>query len=368
MTDAAVQLPAVPAVTRPARRRTRRVERLLRWEFWPASVVYAPLWPFIALCAVRHRGITSCGACNTHPALRVLVGESKSAILGALPAERTISSALIRPANSESRTRTLVSIMRERSWSWPLVLKPDSGERGAGVRLIQSDAGALEYFRLFDDPVLVQPYDPGPFEAGIFYIRPPGSPRGRIFSITDKVFAVVTGDGARSVAELVHDHPRYRLQADVHLRRLGSDAARVPCSGESVAICMAGNHCQGTMFLDGAGLITPDLESAIDDIAQRVPGFHFGRFDVRYSDPAELRAGRGFRIVELNGLFSESTNIYDPSFTFWSAQRTLRRQWEWAYRIGAANIAAGAPRPTLREAVSLLRARNRWSREQQTSD
>src|SRR5690348_17795168 len=41
------------------------------------------------------------------------------------------------------------------------------------------------------------------------------------------------------------------------------------------------SHCKGTMFRDGAHLITPRLERAIDEIAQSCDGFFFGRFDVR---------------------------------------------------------------------------------------
>ncbi len=66
-----------------------------------------------------------------------------------------------------------------------------------------------------------------------------------------------------------------------------------------------------------------------------------GRFDVRYSDPGEFKAGRDLAIVELNGVTSESTNIYDPSRSLLSAYRTLYCQWELLYGIGAANRARG---------------------------
>ena len=95
------------------------------------------------------------------------------------------------------------------------------------------------------------------------------------------------------------------------------------------------------MFKDGEHLRTPALERVIDTIAQSFPGFFFGRFDVRYADPETLRRGEGFRIVELNGVTSESTNIYDPDWSLLRAYRTLFRQWAIAYRIGAAVRRAG---------------------------
>lgn len=71
--------------------------------------------------------------------------------------------------------------------------------------------------------------------------------------------------------------------------------------------------------------------------ARRFGGFFVGRFDVRYSDEAEFRAGRGFAIVELNGVASESTNLYDPAWPLWRAYRTLFRQWALLFRIRDAN-------------------------------
>ncbi len=225
----------------------------------------------------------------------------------------------------------------QHAWTWPIVLKPDVGERGRGVKLIANRQEAETYLRTTLDPVIAQAFHPGPYEAGIFYVRHPAEPSGRIFSLTDKCFASVTGDGQSALRTLIHRHPRYRLQAPVFLKRLGADAHRVPGRGEQVSIGFAGNHCQGTMFLDGRHLITPALINAIDAIARRTPGFFFGRFDIRYTDPAKLAAGRGFQIVELNGLLSESTNIYDPSTRFWHAQRVLREQWRLAYEVGASN-------------------------------
>jgi hypothetical protein len=109
------------------------------------------------------------------------------------------------------------------------------------------------------------------------------------------------------------------------------------------------------MFLDGEALITPELVASIDGIARQTSGFYFGRFDIRYSDVDALKAGRGFQIVELNGLLSESTNIYDPNMGFFRAQGILRHQWQWAYRIGQAMRPRGARNPALAEILAVCR-------------
>jgi len=219
-------------------------------------------------------------------------------------------------------------------------VKPDVGERGVGVRWAQGPADVETYLAHEAGAIVLQQAHDGPFEVGLFYIRHPDAPRGHLFSITEKRFPVVTGDGRASVADLIGRHPRYRLQADVFLARL-ADADRVPAAGETVRLGRAGNHCQGTEFRDGHHLRTPALEAAIERIARHLDGFHFGRFDVRYASPGALARGEGFAIVELNGVTSEATHIYDPDATLVAAWRTLMAQWSLAFEIGAANRARG---------------------------
>ena len=66
-------------------------------------------------------------------------------------------------------------------------------------------------------------------------------------------------------------------------------------------------------------------------------------------DEQAFREGRDLAILELNGVTSESTNIYDPSWSLWRAYRTLWKQWSIAYRIGDLNRRAGHRVSTLGE-------------------
>jgi hypothetical protein len=234
-------------------------------------------------------------------------------------------------------------------------LKPDASQRGAGLKLAQSEADVRNYLEQFQSAVIVQPYHAGPFEAGVFYYRIPGEASGKIFSITDKQFPVIVGDGVSTLEQLIWKHPRFRMQAGTFLKRHVEQAERVLAEGEIFRLAIAGNHCQGTKFCDGQRLYTPKLERAIDAIACRFRGFYIGRFDVRYSDVDAFRAGRGLAVVELNGVTSESTNIYDPANSLWSAYCTLFRQWEFIYRIGNANRGRGIKQSTLAELVRCVR-------------
>lgn len=332
-----------------------RFDRLSRWEFWPSWAVYAPLVPYIAWLGVRHGGLTVCTACNPAIPLGGIVGESKSEILRLLPREWVAPFAVIEPGAAREREAVLGTFIEERRCGWPIVLKPDRGERGEGVRIVGSSSEAAAYLEIQSDRVIAQAYHPGPFEAGVFFVRDPRAPHGFVFSITDKRFPFVIGDGRATVADLIDAHPRFCRQRTAHLAALAERAHEVPARGERVPITRLGNHCRGTMFLDGSAMITPELGAAFERIVAATPGLNFGRFDVRYGDAEEFGRGGGFSIIEFNGLLSESTNIYDPGFGYWGAQRVLREQWRWAFEVGRGNIEQGARPATLTEVIRAIR-------------
>lgn len=333
-------------IARPGQRRhwgrfRARVERWRRWEFWPSAVLYLPVALHVARLAIKHGGLGTLTAANPAIPDGGFVGESKASILAQLPEEWTLRAHLIPDGGDEARLEDLRQLVELGEHSFPLILKPDAGQRGAGVRLVRSLDEARAYLSEQPGAIVAQEFHEGPFEAGIFYYRRPGELRGRIFSVTDKRFPIVTGDGLSTLEELIWSHPRYRLQGDLFVRRHASDLHRVLAGGERLRLAIAGNHCQGTTFLDGAGLLTPSLEARVDAIARQMPGFYIGRFDVRYRDREAFRRGEDLAIVELNGVTSESTNIYDPSFTLIDAWRVLCRQWTLVFEIGAANRRRG---------------------------
>ena len=67
---------------------------------------------------------------------------------------------------------------------------------------------------------------------------------------------------------------------------------------------------------------------------------------------SDFRRGRNFKVVELNGVTSEATHIYDPAHGLLHAYKVLFRQWRLAFEIGAQNRARGT-RPT--PLIELLR-------------
>ena len=345
---------------RPAWRTRRRAlgwfRRKTRWEFWPPWLAYIPVLPYLLYLGIRHRSLTLFTAANPGIPSGGFVGESKSAILSHLAAVPDFV-LLSGDAPANARFGAVKEFLAIRGLSYPVVLKPDVGERGAGVVIARNDGDVARYFRTAEGDTIAQKYAPG-LEFGIFYYRYPGQSRGRIFSITGKRFPSVVGDGSSTIAELVLRDERAVCLAGLYLGRLRRAADEAPAAGEVVALAELGSHCRGAIFLNGSHLETEALRSAVDAVARAHPGFFFGRFDVRSPSIRDFQAGR-FQVLELNGVSAEATHIYDPSVSLREAYRVLFLQWRIAFAIGAVNRDAGHPPMTLREFLALLAKRFR---------
>ncbi len=328
-----------------ARQFSARLGRWTHWEFWPMWLFYPPVALYYLWLAVKYRGAMLPTAANPGIFSGGIVGESKMATLTDLmhtSPEFTAEAELLAGDSAKGRLISLREICERRNISHPFILKPDLGQRGAGIKLIRSEAQAEAYLQTTRAPLLVQRFAAGPQEAGIFYYRFPGEARGRIFAITEKIFPAITGDGKSTIAELIWRDDRARFMANKYLQRLGSRQNEVPAAGETQPLVQAGNHAQGCIFRDGMRWNTPALEERIDEISKNVSGFFIGRYDLRFASEEDLRAGKNFQIIELNGAAAEATSIYDARNSLWSAYRTLFRQWELVFAIGAENRRRGA--------------------------
>lgn len=326
-----------------------RFKKILRWEFWPAALFYIPVAAKFIFLAIKYRSLTLPTAANPGMHLGGLIGESKFEPLSELARSHPDAVAetyLVPFENAQQQVAQILRLRESAHLAYPLVLKPDVGQRGFGFQIIHSDDDVKSYVERFSRDVLVQAYAPGPLEAGVFYYRFPDQDQGRIFSITDKVFPVITGDGQRTLEELIFGDPRASLIAGTYLKRFDAQRRRILAPGEGLRLVDAGNHCQGAIFLDGLRLISPALESRIDEISKSIRGFYIGRYDVRYASEEAFKEGRDFQIVELNGVSAEATSIYDPKNSLINAYRTLFRQWEMIFAIADQNRRRGL-RPSM---------------------
>jgi hypothetical protein len=346
------------AAYRARRRLVGWLKRLLRWEFWPPYMFYPPVIAYIAYLGIRFRSLTLFTAANPAMPAGGFVGESKHEILNHLKNGNLTNTdwalpcwTILQGEDPARRVEQALAFMQSHELSFPVVLKPDAGQRGSGVVIVRSSQQLQEYFGRMPLPTILQEYVPG-MEFGVFYVRYPDDEHGRVFSVTEKQMPVVVGDGRRTLEEMILADDRAVCMADFYLRKNSRRAQEVPSAGESVQLVEIGTHCRGAIFLDGSYAITPALRETVQKIADGFDGFFFGRFDIRVPTVEDFMAGRNLKIIELNGVTSEATHIYDPKLSLFQAYRVLFEQWRIAFEIGQQNRKRGV-RPS--SAIELIR-------------
>lgn len=339
----AIDLAAQPYHAPLAERLAIRWNRLRRWEFWPAWLFYIPIVGYILWLGLRYRQPTAFTASNPAFESGGVVGESKAVALAGLMARapdlvasfELLGFALPLAVRLE-RAQAFVA-----DGGYPVVLKPDIGSRGRGVVVIRDQTALIAYLTRASGDVLVQRYIGGD-EFGVFVYRHPEDGKAVIYSITQKCFPTVSGDGERTLAQLIAADGRARLIAPLLWRRFATRLHEIPARGETFALVEIGAHCRGSLFLDASSLKTPQLTAAMARVFDAIPGFHFGRLDLRCPSAEALSAGRDLRILEVNGVTAEAAHIYHPGTPLLTGYRSMFRQWKIAFEIGAANAAQGA--------------------------
>ena len=323
------------------------VKRKIHWEFWPLWFFYPPIVLYILYLGIRYRSFTLFTAANPGIDMGGLVGESKLDILNSLNDDEGFVATfhgIMPAADVNERFMSLQQFMTGEAIQYPVILKPDMGERGKGVQKIYSDEEAIEYIKKENRLIIAQEYARGS-EFGVFYYRYPNEESGKIFSITDKQFPTIIGDGYRSLHRLIIDDNRAVAMARHYFKANQGRLHDVPDAGQIIKLVDIGTHSRGAIFLDGEAVYSQALEATIDRISKRFKGFYFGRFDIRTDSIEAFRDGCDFKIVELNGVTSEATHIYDPKNSVWYAYKTLMNQWKIAFEIADQNRKKGI-RPT----------------------
>jgi len=332
-----------------------KLRRAIRWEFWPMWVFYTPIVIYIISLVIRFKGLTFL---SVNPGLPMsgLIGERKAQSLDYLKGSEFLArfELIDHDQSLEQKITKAKEIMEEFKVAYPVVLKPDFGQRGADVAVVRSDNELTSYLSKTNTNILLQEHIGGE-EFGVFYMRYPSDGYSHIYSITEKTFPVIYGDGRRSLEKLLMENPRTHYMAQFLLNLHKDKLEVVLDAGEAFKVVEIGSHCRGSVFLDGNRFITPELEAAIAKISDKIEGFNFGRYDVRVENTELLSQGKGFKVLEVNGVTSESTNVYDPDNSVFEAYKILFRQWRAAFKIGQQVIDGGGKRVSISEFLAHLK-------------
>ncbi|SDE12320.1 Transport and Golgi organisation 2 [Dyadobacter soli] len=332
--------------------------RARSWEYWPLVCVYLPMVPLWLWLSVKARSFWFFGAANPSMRYAGFTGESKYKIYSLMP--RGSYPETVR-CEAGCSLETMQSLLINTSLKLPLMAKPDIGERGTQVKLLETPEG-LEQYRLRSwVNFLLQPYIDYPNEAGIFYHRMPGNDQGQLSGIVGKELLSVSGDGKSDILTFIMQDERAILQLPELHRALGDKLGDIPAAGKNVLLVPYGNHSRGARFVDLSHRISPALTRVIDNICSSIPGFYFGRLDIRFKSWEDLEAGRHFSVIELNGAASEPTHIYDPIHSIFFAWKEIYKHWEVLCQISITNSRNGIQGMCFKDGLEMLREHSKRS-------
>ena len=260
--------------------------------------------------------------------------ESKKEIYDLIPADLYPSTIFFKAFTSAGK---VLEIVKQSGIGFPMLGKPDIGMKGMMVKKLENENDLHRYAAGSKVNFLIQEFVQYEKEVGIFYFRNPGEAKGHISGIVRKEFLSVTGDGHNSVEQLLLKNKRYVLQLPV-LRESEKERLKVILKkDEELVLVPYGNHVRGAKFVDDSHLIDEELTNTIDSICTKVSGFYYGRLDIRYQTWEELKEGKKFSIIELNGAGSEPTHIYDPRHSIFWAWKEIIKHLNILFRISRLN-------------------------------
>lgn len=324
-------------------------------ERLPNGLFYIPVGFRWLLLSARYRSLTLPTVSNPMIETGGFWGESKSNIMGQVGENQQswLAEFVTLHRNSkgvQSDFEEALSLMDEKGLDFPIVVKPDVGWQGYGVRLLEDRSNLYQYISIYPvgEKMVLQRPIPHDGEAGIFYVRLPGEEQGRVLSVTLRYFPYVYGDGRSTLQELIQNNERTKLKAGFYLggksEHMGFEKEyleMVPLKGELVRLSFIGSIRVGGLYRDASDLITPEMTKRFDEIARSMPEFYFGRFDVRFESTELLKAGEGFSIIEINGAGAEAIHAWDPEVSIFKLYRELFQTQSLLFRISALNRSRG---------------------------
>ena len=326
--------------------------KLTNWEYWPLYIANIPLFFIWLWFALRARKLFFFSAVNPVIETGGMWGESKYNILKRIPESYLPKTIFVEKG---SGIFFIKNKLAELKLEYPIIAKPDIGERGTLVSKIENEEGLINYLNKNNFNFLIQEFISLPVELAVMHHRMPGQKEGRVTSICIKETLKITGDGKSSVRELMEENPRARFQIDRFVKEFPNMLQIVPKDQQILEVEPIGNHCRGTMFLNGNHHIDRELIIAFNEVASQMGHIYYGRFDLKCRSVEDIKNGKGFKIMEYNGIGAEPAHIYDPSYPFIKKIQDIYSHWKIIYRIYKKQKKKGVRAMSIREAIVRLK-------------
>lgn len=234
----------------------------------------------------------------------------------------------------------LENLIKREKLAFPLVLKPDTGMRGLGIVKLTSFEDLKELSSNHDLSYILQEYIVAPIEIGVFAICKDG--KWEISSLMEREFLEITGNGIDSLETLLRAEDRAFLQFERLVRENEFDWNEVIDKGRVRRLESLGNHRLGTKFKNAEYRINSKLTKSISALCTSLPGFAYGRLDIKMESWEALESLENFWIIEVNGANSEPAHIYDPSYSIFRAWSSLFYHFKVLAQLAEIKLNEGA--------------------------
>lgn len=310
--------------------------KLLHFEYWTWWAFYLPLVPYFLWYALKARSLTFVALVNPSMKMGGLVGESKIDILNDIADEFKPKTLFF---DKEQSFSEIVVSLQSHQIEFPMIAKPNIGERGTEVEKINDLEALKRYRESYQSDFIIQEYIDYPIELGVMYYRLPNKTAGKVTSITMKNFLKVKGDGQSTVLQLLESNTRARFQIQRLKEKMPEKLPQIPLKGQEMLIEPIGNHCRGTEFINRNDWISEQVHLVFDKVSAPVTGFYYGRFDLKIKNMDDLHTGKYLKVMELNGVSSEPAHIYDAGYSLLQAYKDILYHWQIIWEIYKQNKA-----------------------------
>lgn len=325
---------------------------------WAANL---PLLFIVGWFALRAKRLFFFSAVNPVIETGGAWGESKFNILRRMPDSHVPPTIFVKQGTDFQQ---IIERMREVGLdAWPVIAKPDVGERGFLVTKIKDEAHLLDFVSKHPIDFLIQGFVEMPLELAVMCHRMPGSQKTQVTSICVKETLKVIGDGRSTIRQLMLRTDRASLQLARFEVEKPELLGQVLAKGQILELEPIGNHCRGTMFLNGNHHIDDSLTQAFESVLSQMDDIHYGRFDMKCHSIEHLRSTGQFKAVEFNGIGAEPAHIYDPTYPLWNKYRDIYQHWKVIYNIYKVQAANGVEPMSLKEGIESLRVYSRYKKK-----
>lgn len=252
----------------------------------------------------------------------------------------------------------LITSLKEAAINFPLIVKPDRGMRGKGIEIIHSPQELQLWKPKPGFDFIFQPFLDYPKEIGAFLIRNPETGKWKVSSLMEREFLHVTGDGQSNLELLIRKNERAFLQLKRWKQNKTYPLQKVVEEDRVFKLGSIGNHRLGTCFKDASHHLDDTLSESLIKIAQSLPGFEYGRMDIRFCNWEGLKAGKDRVLIEVNGANSEPAHIYDPQYSLFYAWKVLIHHFKVQHQLARKRIENGEKPVSVQQALSLFRQYN----------